>query len=359
MGLGSLSDVSLADARELAREAHQHILRGDDPIELRKRKVEALKLEQARHLPFEQAATRYIATHKSAWKDSSKSAGQWEASLRTYAYPKIGSVSVREIDTSDILRVLEPIWQEKQETARRVRQRCENIIDWATSRGLRTGENPARWKGHLENLLAGKKKRNKRHMEAMPYVDVPAFMAELRTSKVISGKALEFCILTAARTSEVIGALWSEIDLEERVWTVPGERIKAGRPHKVPLSDRAVALLRALPRERDNTPFLFIGARAKRGLSNMAMLAMLKERFPSMTVHGFRSSFRDWAAEQTNFQREVCEAALAHTIPNAVEAAYRRGDLFEKRRKLMAAWSTYCQSSPVKSAKVIPIGKKK
>ena len=264
----------------------------------------------------------------------------------TYAYPVIGSLGVADIDTSHITKILEPIWATKTDTASRVRGRIENVLDWAKARHYRQGENPARWKGHMENLLPAKAKvRKVRHQPAMPFVDVPAFMAELRAREGNSAMALEFVILTAARTSEVLNARWDELDLENRIWTVPAERMKAGRLHRVPLSDRAFEILKTVPMEK-GSPFVFAGGKARQPLSNMALLQLLRGmRGRDYVPHGFRSSFRDWAGEMTNFARETAEAALGHVVGDRVEAAYRRGDALQKRARLMQAWAQYCKSN--------------
>ena len=266
----------------------------------------------------------------------------------------IGKLSVADIDTGQVLRVLEPIWQEKTETANRVRGRIESVLDWATVRGYRTGTNPARWRGHLGEVLPAPSQITKiEHHPALPYADLPEFMSALSEREGVAARALEFTILTAARTGEAIGAQWSEIDVDAKVWTVPAGRMKASKEHRVPLSDRAVEILQALPREKGN-PFVFIGPRAN-GLSNMAMASVLKrmER-TDITVHGFRSSFRDWAAERTNYANHVVEQALAHVIGNKVEAAYRRGDLFDRRQRLMDDWARFC-TTETKDADVVPL----
>lgn len=341
MGLGSLADVSLKEAREKAREARRKLIDGDDPIDAREAKKQAIRAELAKRVTFKDAAEKYIAAHRAGWRNE-KHAAQWTATLTTYAYPKIGNLGVADIDTGHIVAVLEPIWAVKTDTASRVRGRIENILDWATARHYRQGDNPARWKGHIQNLLPAKSKvHTVRHQPAMPFADLPTFMDELRARNGISPRALEFTILTAARTGEVIGAKWVEIDLDQRVWTVPGERMKAGREHRVPLPARAIEILNSLPRDKGSA-FVFAGGKAKRPLSNMAMLELLRSmRGEDLTVHGFRSSFRDWAGEATNFPRELAEASLGHVLGDKVEAAYRRGDALEKRRKLMEAWSRY------------------
>lgn len=342
MGLGSIDTFTLAEARERARLARQKVADGIDPIEARRGQRLADTAATASRLTFRDASSRYIAAHKAGWKNE-KHGAQWEATLATYAYPVIGNLSVADVAVAHVLKVLEPIWSTKPETASRVRGRIESVLDWSAARGHRQGDNPARWRGHLDKLLPAKTKvRRVKHHDAMPYANVPAFMADLRKMDSQSARALEFTILTAARTGETIGARWPEIDFQNKIWGVPGERTKSGREHRVPLTDRAVDILKALPREEGN-PHVFIGARKCKGLSNMAMLELLKGVDGNgLTVHGFRSSFRDWAAEQTAFSREVAEASLAHIVGDKTEAAYRRGDALEKRRRLMEAWARYC-----------------
>jgi integrase len=350
MGLGPVELVSLADARELARDARKVLLKGKDPIEERdkdrKAAVEAKRIEAARSMSFRTCAEKYIAAHESSWKNLVHRA-QWPSTLQRYAYPEIGDLPVSAVDLALVLRILEPIWSEKRETADRVRGRIEAVLDWACVKRYRQGDNPARWRGNLEHLLADKSKRMIRHHPAMPYKNVPTFVVELQARDSISARALEFTLLTAARTGEAIGAEWSEIDTEARVWTVPPERMKSGRPHRVPLPDRCLAILEALPRI-EGCPYVFPGplmfadGRTK-PLSNMAMSELLKGMRPGLTVHGFRSSFKDWATEQTDHARDIVEAALAHVLGDKVEAAYRRGDAIAKRRALMTDWAAYCE----------------
>jgi integrase len=304
-------------------------------------------LEAAKALTFKAAASAYVASHRAAWHNA-KHAAQWESTLSTYAYPVIGALSVQAVDTALVLKVLEPIWTTKPETASRVRGRIEAVLDWARARGFRQGENPARWRGHLDNLLPARTKvRAVKHHAALPYDDVPAFMATLRQQEGTAARALEFTILTAGRTGETLGATFPEINTAERAWIVPAGRMKARKEHRVPLSDRAVELVelaRAVPGLSDR--HIFPGERRDKSLSNMAMLQLLRRMGrDDVTVHGFRSSFRDWAAERTNFPNEVVEMALAHTVSRKVEAAYRRGDLFEKRRRLMAEWAAFCATT--------------
>lgn len=342
MGLGGLNTVSLREARQLAAECRKLCHAGIDPIEARRASRAAAKPSAASAMTFSQCVDRYLAAHKAGWRNE-KHARQWKASLDAYVTPVFGEAAVAAVDTGLVMKVLDPIWSVKPETASRVRGRIEAVLDWATARGYRAGENPARWRGHLSALLPAKTKvRAVKHHPALPYVRVPDFMAELRGQDGVGALALTFMILTAARTAEVIGARWEEIDLNAAVWTVPAARIKAGKEHRVPLSDAALEVVERMRAVR-SSDFVFPGGRQGRPLSNNAMLALLERMgLGDITAHGFRSSFRDWAAEQTSFPREVAEAALAHAIGDKVEAAYRRGDLFEKRRQLMVAWAGYC-----------------
>jgi integrase len=365
MGLGKASLLSLAEARERARKQLQLRLDGLDPLEAKQAKVTAAMLEAAKGITFKECADKYIAAHSAGWKNA-KHAAQWVSTFyatkrgsRSFAAATaaINDLPVGKIDTALVLKCLEPIWTKTPETASRVRQRIEAVLDWAKAREYRDGENPARWTDHLKKLLPEKSKLRKvKHHPALPYDDLPAFMAELRANTLISARALEFTILTAARTIEVIGAKRDEIDFMAETWTVPAHRMKAGKEHKVPLSDRVLEILSAVPRD-DGNPHLFIGARNGLALSHMAMLALVKRMRPGYVPHGFRSTFRDWASERTSFAREVAEMALAHVIGDKTEAAYRRGDLFEKRRRLMADWARFC-ASPVTAAphsNVIPV----
>ncbi len=343
MGLGAVHTVSLAEAREAALQCRKLLRDGIDPIEARAAERMAARIEAARVLTFKTCAEAYIKAHEAGWKNAVHRR-QWPSTMKAYVYPIIGELSVDAIDTALVLKVLEPIWTEKSETATRVRGRIEAVLDWAKAREFRDGDNPARWKGHLDKLLPARSKVARvRHHPALPYQDIPAFMEALRARDGIGARALEFVIMTATRTSETIKTKWSEIDVDERAWTIPAERMKGDREHRVPLSDRALVILADLPREAD---FVFPGAREAAPLSNMAMLKVLKSMgHDDLTVHGFRSTFRDWAAETTAYPAHVAEMALAHAVSDQVEAAYRRGDLFEKRRKLMADWSAYCALS--------------
>ena len=360
MGLGSVKDFSLKEARERAR-AQRQLLRADkrqDPLEVRRRANDEARLEAAKAVTFKAAADAYIKAHAPGWKNP-KHADQWRNTLATYAFPHFGELPVASIDVGLVLAALEPIWTTKTETASRVRGRIESVLDWATVRGYRKGDNPARWRGNLRSLLPAKSKVSKvRHMPALPWQELPELMAELRGNAAISARATEFIILTATRTGEAINGRWAEVNLNEKVWTIPAERTKTGKEHRVPLSDRAIEILGSLPREHGN-PFLFPGARAGKPLSDMAALQLLRGMRPDIkiTTHGMRSSFRDWAAE-AGYPREVAETSLGHALENKVEAAYRRSDLLERRRALMQAWAAFC-AKPASSGEVIPMRRKK
>lgn len=369
MGLGALSTVGLADARAKAAQCRRLRQEGLDPIEARKADRAQQALDAAKATTFKDAAASYIQSHRAGWRNE-KHASQWESTLATYAEPVIGSLSVQAIDTGLVLKVLEPIWHTKPETATRVRGRIEAILDWAKVRGLRQGENPARWRGHLDHLLPSRSKVQRvKHHAALPYADLPDFMTALRAQDGIAARALEYTILTAARTGDTIGAAWDEIDSAAKLWTIPAGRMKAEREHRVPLTKSALALLVDAESARVNDDkYVFPGQPRRRRhgtepahgpLSNMAMTEVLRRMGRGdITVHGFRSTFRDWAAERTNFPNEVAEMALAHAVGDKVEAAYRRGDLFEKRRLLMAEWEAYCnmpkQKAPARD-KVVPL----
>jgi len=354
MGLGPVHTVSLADARAKAKECRLILLEGKDPLETRKATKLVEALERAKMMTFDQCAAAYIAAHRSGWKNP-KHASQWENTLATYASPVIGKMPVALVDTALVVKVLSPIWQTKTETATRLRGRIESVLDWATVSKYRQGDNPARWRGHLDNLLAdpGRSKRTEHHA-ALPWQEVGAFMAALRKQEGIAAKAVELAILTACRSGEVRLAAWAEFDLDAALWVIPAERMKAKREHRVPLSAAALALLRSLPRGGD---LVFPGVKSGKPLSDMSLTAVLRRmNRGDITVHGFRSTFRDWCAESVanSFPREVCEHALAHSLPDKVEAAYRRGDLIEKRTLLMQAWADYCNTIPTAAA-VTPI----
>jgi integrase len=351
MGLGPLHTVSLSEARTKAREARQLRLEGVDPIDARQAKRSQAKLDAAKSMTFRQCAEAYIAAHAPGWKNA-KHAAQWPSTLEDYVYPVFGFLPVQSVDVGLVMKVLEPLWQTKPETASRVRGRIEAVLDWAKARGYRNGENPAQWRGHLDKLLPARSRAKlavrqimgrQEHLTALPYSELPAFMTELRQHDGIEARALEFTILTAARTNEVVGMRWNEIDLDKGVWTVPAARMKAGREHRVPLGDDALAILRGLDETAGrvfpiapHTPLRFLRTQLRR---------------EEITIHGFRSAFSDWCSERTNFPAEVREMALAHAVSDKVEAAYRRGDLFQKRRDLMDAWARYAAGS---EAEVVP-----
>ena len=353
MGLGSAFVISLEEARELAGEHRKLRRQGIDPIEVRRSQQAQHRLDAAKTITFEQCAEAYIKAYQAGWRNA-KHAQQWQNTLSTYAGPVLGSLSVQSIDTSLVLKVIKPIWTSRSETASRVRGRIERILDWAKVRGYRDGENPARWRGHLAHLLPARSKvRQVIHHAALNYAEVPAFMATLRAYDETAARALEFTILTAARSGETISAKWSEIDLVAKTWTVPAARMKSHREHRVPLPNRAVELLQNLPRDITND-FVFTRAGGP-GLTHSAMRLLLRRIGHADTaVHGFRSSFSDWAAEQTAYPSHVVEQALAHTINNAFERAYRRGDLFDKRRRLMEDWARFC-NTPASVGDVIPL----
>lgn len=345
MGLGSARLVPLADARERAADARRVLSKGANPIDQRKSHV---------GIPtFGELADEVCETLAAGFRNE-KHKAQWRMTLQTYAKP-LRAKPVDTITTVDVLAVLRPLWTEKPETASRLRGRIEKVLDAAKAKNLRIADNPARWRGHLDHLLPKPRKLSRGHHAAMAYDQLPPFMGELRQREATAALALEFCILTAARSGEVLGCKWTEVDLEKKVWTVPAERMKAGREHRVPLSSRALALLRELGK-RPAGPYVFPGQARNKPLSNMAMDMMLRRmKRDAVTVHGFRSSFRDWAGNVSSFPREIMETALAHVIGDKAEQAYRRSDALEKRRKLMEAWAQFCE--PRKSANVISLKK--
>jgi integrase len=358
-GLGSYPMVSLGEAREAAIDKLRQLRAGIDPIDARKAERQATRLERTKAMTFRQCAEAYIGAHEASWKNA-KHAAQWPSTLATYVYPVFGELPVATVDTALVIKVIEPIWSKKTETASRVRGRIEAVLDWARTRGYRTGENPARWKGHLDSLLPAKGKiAPVENHPALPYVELPAFIASLgdiddTAAPPIGTLALKFAILTAARTGEVIGARWDEIDVGERLWTIPAGRMKVGKEHRIPLSEPAMRILEQL-KKLPASVFVFQSS-PRRPISNMAMLMTLRRMGRTdLTVHGFRSSFSDWCAERTNFPSEVREMALAHRVANAVEAAYRRGDLFEKRRQLMAAWGKFCIEPLPATAEIVSL----
>ena len=343
IGLGSARDVTLVRARELARQARAQLAERVNPKQARRAQAGAT---------FGECADRVIESMRPGWRNQ-KHAAQWGMTLRHYAAP-LRRLAVEAVTTEDVLSVLRPLWGAKAETASRLRGRIERVLDAAKAHGLRSGENPARWRGHLDQLLPKRQRLTRGHHAAMPYDEVPGFVAKLRGRSGMASPALEFTILTAARSGEILSARWDEFDLVRGVWTIPATRMKAGREHRVPLSARALEILATLGEARKNG-FVFPGEKPGNQLSVTALEMVLRRmEIDNATVHGFRSSFRDWAAECTNFANEVCEAALAHVIENKAEAAYRRGDLFEKRRKLMEAWAGFCTT--LQSEKILAFG---
>jgi integrase len=357
LGLGPMTTVGLATARERARQARQKLLDGIDPIEERHAAKVAAAVSAARRMTFEECAEGYIEANRSGWKNE-KHAGQWRATLLNYVYPVIGSLPVDAVEDVHVMQILQPIWNRKTETASRVRGRVEKVLDRAKALKLRSGDNPARWTGHLDQLLPKKGQvAPVKHHEALPYADLPAFMTELHKLDSVSARALEFTILTAARTGDTIGAVRSEFDRNEGKWTVPAARLKGKkgarmRDHVVPLSDRALEIIDGL--HEGPSEYLFANEDGS-PLSNMAMLELLRGLRAGLTVHGFRSCFKDWCAEQTAYPNEMSEMALAHTVSDKVEAAYRRGDMREKRRRMMEDWATYANHPASSSPKIVPI----
>jgi integrase len=362
MGLGPYPDISLAEARGRAAEHRKRRHDGIDPLDAKEAQRQAQRLSLAKGRTFREMAEEFIARNEVAWRNA-KHRQQWRNTLQTYVYPSLGELSVAAIDAGLVVQVLDPIWTEKPETAGRVRGRIEAVLDAATVRGFRQGPNPAQWKGNLAHILPARAKvRGVEHHAALAFDDLPEFLAGLRRRPGMAARALEFVILTAARTGEALGATWSEIDPEAKVWTIPGRRMKGAREHRVPLSEGALAVLgkvQPLALTKDGKPDpaapVFPGPRRALPMSNMTMLMLLRRmNRDDLTAHGFRSTFSDWAAERTAYPREVVEMALAHAVENKVEAAYRRGDLFDKRRKLMEAWDGFCSASA--NGRVMTIG---
>lgn len=348
-------ELSLAQARVVATIYRLKVKAGIDPLEEREQ-VAAKAAAEAQAakiagITFKAVAEAYIAANQASWKNE-KHRQQWRNTLEAYVYPRIGEMPVTDIGTNHVLEILEPIWQAKPETASRVRGRIETVLDAAKAREYRQGENPARWRGHIAQILPKRTRLSRGHHKAMPYEAVPAFVARLRTRKATAALALEFAILTATRTAEVLGATWSEIDLVKALWVIPAARMKAENEHRVPLSPRVIEILETA--KALGTEYVFPSDDGGK-LSSMAMAMLLRRMDVTDTVHGFRSSFRDWAGECTSFPREVCEMALSHTITNKAEAAYWRRDLFEKRRRLMEAWASYCSTVKQSSGTVTPI----
>ncbi|MCA3721351.1 site-specific integrase [Phenylobacterium sp.] len=352
LGLGDAGPdgVKLSEARDLAAALRLKVKAGVDPLEEREREAaEALARAQADKIAavtFKAAAEAHIEANGESWRNP-KHRKQWGSTLKTYVYPHMGDIPVSEVTTTHVLAALEPIWKNRPETASRVRGRIEVVLNAAKAKGQRSGENPATWRGHLKMILPARSKLTRGHHAAMPYAKVPAFMARLRAARSVGARALEFAILTASRTGEVLGMTWREVDLKDNVWTVPAARMKAGKLHRVPLSPRAVAILAEM-RKAGAEPDAPVFPGPKGGhLSNMALAMVLRRLGHEETVHGFRSAFRDWGSEQTGYSNEALEMALAHTIANAVERAYRRGDLLERRVRLMADWAAYCEGEAV------------
>ena len=341
-GLGSFSVVSLEQARELASVYRKLRQQGIDPIEARRKAKAEAALEAAKTITFAECAQNYIKSHRAGWQNP-KHVQQWQNTLAAYAEPAFGSLPVQSVDTSLVLKAIEPIWATKPEMASRVRGRIEHVLDWAKVRGYREGDNPARWRGHLDKQLPARSKvRKVEHHAALPYIEISAFLTELSQREGLAARAFEFTVLTAARSGEVLGARWKEFDLDAALWTVPATRIKAGKEHRVPLSQRALKILKNM--QGLSSEFVFPGDIPGRPLGEKALWKVLHRMKldETITVHGFRSTFRDWAAERTNYPNHVVEMALAHAIGDKTEAAYRRGDLFDKRRRLMDEWARYC-----------------
>ena len=348
MGLGSANSVSLARARDLAAKAREALAQGINPIAARDAERAAITSQAAPAaaavMTFGQCADDLVSNLSDSWRNA-KHRAQWKMTLNQYAKP-LRTLAVSEVSTEDVLAVLSPIWKTKPETASRLRGRIERVLSYAKAMKYRSGENPAIWRGHLDQILPRRDRLTRGHHKALAYSELPAFMASLRAREALAARCLEFTILTAARSGEALGARWEEIDLDRGIWTVPAARMKGKREHRVPLAKRVITMLKVLAAEKQSS-FVFPGQARAEGrdvsLSAMALEMVLRRMKTPVTVHGFRSSFRDWSAESTDFANEVCEAALAHVIENRVEAAYRRGDLFEKRRELMSAWATYCE----------------
>lgn len=352
IGIGPYPETTLARAREMAAELRTQVRQGMDPLSERRTARGALMAARAKVVTFDTAAGRFIKSKSREFRNP-KHTAQWHSTLTAYASPVIGNLPVDQIELAHVVQILEPIWTKKTETATRVRGRIESVLDWATVSGYRKGDNPARWKGNLDAILPTPTKvRRVKHHRAIPLSDAPGFMAALREREGMAARALEFAILTAGRSGEVRGATWDEVDTESRTWTVPADRMKAHREHVVPLSDAAIALLEALPRYHEN-PHVFPGPRGGM-LSDVSLLAVLRRMGVDATTHGFRSTFRDWCSEHTNYPHEVAEMALAHTIPNKTEAAYRRSTLLAKRRRLMADWARFL-SNPAPAGAVVPM----
>lgn len=355
MGLGPEYDVTLSEARDKARK-HRNTLRdGVDPIDQKKKERADLILSRARQVTFKDCADRYIKAHRASWRNK-KHAAQWESTLATYC-KNLMPLPVSSIDTALVLQCLEPIWPEKTETATRVRQRIESVLDWATARKYRIGSNPARWRGHLDKLLSKPSKlKNVQHRPALQYHQAGAFMSRLRNVGSMAAYALELQILTATRPGETVNARWSEFDIDRKVWTIPAERMKANKEHTIPISPQALTLLKRLPNSCD---FVFPNVSLEKSMTTAAAMKLLKRIEPGITAHGFRSTFRDWAADCTSYPREVIEQAMSHQLKDKAEAAYFRSDMIAKRKRLMADWARFCDIEVKQSAGVTPIRARK
>jgi integrase len=355
MGLGPVHTITLAEARAKAVECRKLRLDGKDPLAEKRATRAQERLAAASAVTFKECAERYIETHRAGWRDETY-APQWESSLAAYIFPVFGDLPVQAIDVGLVMKAIEPIWMTRTATAARVRARIESVLDWAATSGYRQGENPARWRGHLENLLPSRSKVQRvEHHAALPYAEVGAFLVALRQQDGIPAHALEFVILTAARAGEVAGARWDEINTAERLWTIPAERMKSGHEHRVPLSNAAMAIVEKMAALR-KSDFVFPGRKASASITIDSFWQLVRRmgRGADLTIHGFRSSFRDWAAERTEFPSEIAEMALAHTVGGAVERAYRRSDMFDKRRQIMDLWARFC-AAPWASGKILPL----
>lgn len=354
MGLGPLHTIGLSDARELARRCRKEIYDGSDPIELRKDRRRQAALERSRLVTFGECAKAYIDAHRSSWS-SEKHIWQWETTLEKIAGPVIGHIPAKDIDTQLVMQVLSPVWHKTTETADRLRNRIALVLDWAAAMGYRAGANPAAWVGNLEHLLADPDDiKETSHYKSLPYEEIGTFMAKLRKIEGIGPRALEMTILTALRSGELRGARWEEFNLGERAWLVPAARMKMRKEHRVPLCDRAIEIFQEMEAAKVG-PFVFPGMKAGKPISNMTMTQIVRRMDYDVNVHGFRATLRTWAGERTNFAREVCEAALAHSIGNKVEQSYNRGDLFMKRMALMRQWAEFCNTPSASPGAVLPM----
>jgi integrase len=355
MGLGPWPAVSLEAARKATLDARGQVAAKVDPLREKQAHLLKQKASQAKIMTFQQCAEAYMAAHRKGWKNP-KHAAQWEQTLSAFAYPVVGKLPVQNVELAHVMKILEPLWSAKPETASRLRGRIESVLAWATVRGFRHGDNPAAWRGRLSELLPARAKvKPVEHFAALPYERIGAFVAALRQQPGTAALAFEFLILTATRTGETIGARWQEVDFDKEIWTIPAARMKAGKEHRVPLSARALEILKAVAPLRDSSDFIFPGAKPKKPLSTMTFLMILRRLGVAVTAHGFRSTFRDWAGETTAFPREVIEHAMAHQLKDQAEAAYSRGTLLEKRHRLMQAWAQYCGTVRDEKGAVVPL----